>query len=226
MRVLLVEDEPGLASALRQGLAEAEYTVDLARDGAEGLAFAHAAAYDAIVLDVLLPRLDGLELCRRLRAAGLLTPILLLTARDTVADRVAGLDSGADDYLVKPFAFAELLARLRSLLRRGAARKEGVLRVADLVLDPATRLARRGDHPLDLTSREYRILETLMRRPGWVVSREAIIESVWGFDYPDSSNLVDVYIGRLRRKLAADQAAPPLIETVRGAGYRLGEGEP
>jgi two-component system response regulator MprA len=222
-RILVVEDEPGLARALREGLRESHYTVDVATDGEEALAFARVARYDAIVLDVLMPRLDGLQVCRRLRAAGATTPILMLTARDALEHKVAGLDSGADDYLVKPFAYAELLARLRALLRREASRKEGSLSVGNLTLDPATQRAQRGDRPLELTAREYRVLETLMRRPGHVVSREAIIDSVWGFDYPESSNLIDVYIGRLRRKLGGD-GAPPLIHTVRGAGYRLAEG--
>jgi two-component system response regulator MprA len=220
MRILVAEDEDRLGLVLAQGLSEAQYTVDLARDGEEALAFERAAIYDAIVLDVLLPRLDGLEVCRRLRARGTGTPILFLTARDTVKDRVVGLDSGGDDYLTKPFAFDELLARLRALLRRGAASKEGALRIADLTLDPATQLVRRGERPVELTGREYRILETLMRHPGWVLSRESIIESVWGYDYPDSANLVEIYIGRLRRKLDRD-GEPSLIQTVRGSGYRL-----
>jgi two-component system OmpR family response regulator len=221
-RVLVAEDELKLASTLEEGLAEAGYTVDLALDGEEALAFARAAAYDVLVLDVLLPGIDGLAICRRLRSAGLATPILLLTARDALEDKVDGLDSGADDYLTKPFAFPELLARLRALLRRGSARREGVLRAADLVLDPAARTVRWGDRPLELTRREYCLLETLLRRPGWIVSREAIVESVWGFDYPDSSNLIDVYVGRIRRKLCGS-GAPPIIETVRGLGYRLRE---
>jgi len=224
VRVLVVEDELKLGTALEEGLRHAQYIVDLALDGAEALQFARAAAYDVIVLDVLLPGLDGLEVCRRLRAAGARTPILMLTAKDTVADRIAGLDSGADDYLVKPFAFGELLARLRALLRREAARKEGILRLASLSLDPATQVVRWLDRPIELTPREFRILELFLRHPGWVIGRDALIESVWGFDFPDSSNLVEVYIGRLRRKLAA-HAVTAVIETVRGAGYRLREPE-
>ncbi|MCC7105901.1 MAG: response regulator transcription factor [Chloroflexi bacterium] len=223
-RLLVVEDEPRLGSSLEQGLAEAHYTVDLATDGEEALSFADTSEYDAVVLDLLLPRVDGLEVCRRLRARGFASPILLLTARDAVEDRVQGLDSGADDYLTKPFAFAELLARLRALLRRDSANKEPVLRVSRLTLDPASHIVRWGSADIDLTAREYRVLETLLRHPGWIVSRDAIIESVWGFDYPDSSNLVEVYVGRLRRKLA-EQGAPPLIQTVRGAGYRVQEVE-
>jgi DNA-binding response OmpR family regulator len=199
--------------------------VDLALNGQEALDFARTTRYDAIVLDVLLPKVDGLEVCRRLRADGLVTPILLLTARDAVRDRIAGLDSGADDYLTKPFSFGELLARLRALLRRDATRKEGVLRFGDLMLDPAARVVRWQERQLDLTAREYRILETLIRRPGWIVSREGIIESAWGFGFSDTSNLVEVYIRRLRRKLA-DSGAPPLIRTVRGVGYGLQEASP
>jgi DNA-binding response OmpR family regulator len=222
-RLLVVEDDLKLGGALEEGLSDARYVVDLALDGDEGLAFAQTSTYDAIVLDVLLPRVGGVEVCRRLRATGNTTPILMLTARDAIEDRVAGLDSGADDYLTKPFAFAELLARLRALLRRESARKEGVLRVGDLVLDPAARSVARDGRTIELTAREYCILETLVRRPGWVVSREMLIESVWGFDYPDASNLIEVYIARLRRKLSpADE--PRLIETVRGAGYRIGGG--
>jgi DNA-binding response OmpR family regulator len=220
VRVLLVEDEPKLAAALAEGLRRAQYTVDLVLDGDDALHFARAANYDAVVLDVLLPKVDGLAVCRRLRASGVRTPILMLTAKDAVHDRVAGLDSGADDYLVKPFAFEELLARLRALLRREAARKDGVLRLGDLTLDPSKLHVRCGERPIALTAREFRIVECFMRRPNWVVSREALIDSVWGFDYPDSSNLVEVYIGRLRRKLAAHDVSV-VLETVRGAGYRL-----
>ncbi len=219
-RVLVVEDELKLGSALESGLREAQYTVDLALDGEEALAFARTVAYDAIVLDVLLPKVDGLQVCQRLRAAGTRTPILLLTARDELADKVSGLDSGADDYLTKPFAFGELLARLRALLRRDSATRAPLLRFGDLTLDPAAQCVSRADRPIDLTAREYRLLETLLRRPGAIVTRETIIESVWGFDYPDSSNLVEVYIGRLRRKLAGP-GEPSLIQTIRGAGYRL-----
>lgn len=220
MRVLVVEDEPKLAGLVAEGLRRAEYTVDVALDGDEALDFARVTAYDAIVLDVMLPGVDGREVCRRLRQAGARTPIIMLTARDAIPDRIAGLDSGADDYLVKPFALGELLARLRALLRREATRKEPVLRAGDLSLDPATRTVRWRERPLELTPREYRLLELLIRRPGWVASREVIIESVWGFDFTDSSNLVEVYIRRLRRKLA-EEGAPPLIQTARGVGYRL-----
>jgi two-component system OmpR family response regulator len=219
-RVLVVEDELRLASILEETLTEAQYTVDVATDGDEALLFARAATYDAMVLDVLLPGLSGLDVCRRLRASGSITPILLLTARDAEEDKITGLDSGADDYLTKPFTFGELLARLRALLRRNASQKTGVLRVSELTLDPASRAVRWRDEPIDLTARDYAVLETLMRRPGWVVTRDAMIESVWGFDSSESSNLIEVYIRRLRRKLE-QHGAPPLIQTVRGVGYRL-----
>jgi two-component system, OmpR family, response regulator len=221
-RVLVVEDEAKLAAVLAERLGAAQYTVDLAQDGEEALAFTSTTGYDAIVLDLQLPRIDGLEVCRRLRATGRLTPILVLTARDTVRDKIVGLDSGADDYLTKPFALGELLARLRALLRRDSTQKDGLLRFLDLSLDPSTQIVRWGERAVDLTAREFRILATLLRYPGWVVSRELIIESVWGFGFSDSSNLVEVYIRRLRRKLA-NAGAPPLIGTVRGAGYRLQE---
>jgi len=219
MRILVVEDEPKLAAALDEGLREAQYTVDVAADGEEALDFVRTSTYDAMVLDIQLPRMDGLEVCRRVRQHGSLTPILLLTARDTLEDKVAGLDRGADDYLTKPFELAELLARLRALLRRNGGQKDGLLRVADLVLDPASQVVHRAERPIELTTREYKILETLLRRPGWVVTRDTIIESVWGFEFPDSSNLIEVYVGRLRRKLGE----PALIQTVRGSGYRLQE---
>jgi len=221
-RLLLVEDELKLGSTLEEGLERAQYTVDLALDGKEALDFARVGTYDAIVLDVMLPKLSGLDVCRRLRSDGVRTPILMLTARDAISDRIDGLDSGADDYLVKPFAFGELLARIRALLRRDATSKEATVRVSDLALEPAAQRVSWQGRPIDLTAREYRILETLMRRPGWIVSRDALIESVWGFDFTDTSNLVEVYIGRIRRKLE-EAGAPPLIQTVRGAGYRLRE---
>ena len=227
-RLLVVEDERRLGEALVEGLTRAQYTADLALDGEEALAFTTAAAYDAIILDVMLPKLDGFEVCRRLRADSVWTPILMLTARDDVRDRIAGLDSGADDYLVKPFAFGELLARVRALLRRDSAMKQGILKVSELTLEPAAQRVQWAGRQLDLTAREYRVLEALMRRPGWIVSRESLIESVWGFDFvdtSDTSNLVEVYVGRVRRKLA-EHGAPALIQTIRGAGYRLREPGP
>jgi DNA-binding response OmpR family regulator len=221
-RLLLVEDEIKLGSTLEEGLERAQYTVDLARDGEEALDFARVGTYDIIVLDVMLPGVSGLDVCRTLRSDGVRTPILMLTARDAVSDRIDGLDSGADDYLVKPFAFGELLARIRALLRRDAPSREPTVHVADLLLDPAAQRVTWQGRPIDLTAREYRMLETMMRRPGWIVSREALIESVWGFDFTDTSNLVEVYMGRIRRKLG-EVGAPSLIQTVRGAGYRLQE---
>lgn len=221
-RLLLVEDELKLGATLEEGLERAQYNVDLARDGEEALDFARVGIYDVIVLDVMLPKLSGFEVCEQLRNNGVRTPILMLTARDSVADRIKGLDTGADDYLVKPFAFGELLARIRSLLRRDAPTRDATMRVAELTLDPAAQRIDWQGKPIDLTAREYRILETLMRRPTWIMSREALIESVWGFDFTDTSNLVEVYIGRIRRKLS-EAGAPTLIQTVRGAGYRLRE---
>ena len=224
-RLLVVEDEVRLGEALVEGLTRAQYAADLALDGEQGLTYAQSTPYDAIILDVMLPKLDGFAVCQRLRDGGVWTPILMLTARDAVGDRIAGLDVGADDYLVKPFAFGELLARVRALLRRDSVAKEGVLRVSELTLEPAAQRVQWAGRPVDLTAREYRVLEALMRRPGWIVSRESLIESVWGFDFPDasdSSNLVEVYVGRVRRKLT-EHGAPALIQTIRGAGYRLRE---
>ncbi len=222
MRILLVEDEPAIAQFIRQGLTEANYTVDVVGDGSDALDYALATEYDAIVLDILLPRLDGLQILQALRARGKTTPILLLTARDTVEDRVRGLDHGADDYLVKPFAFAELLARVRALLRRPPLQANAILRVADLELDPARHEARRGAQRLDLSPREYQLLEFLMRHPDQVLTRTQIIEHLWDVDSYVESNVVDVYIGYLRRKI--DRAGNhPLIHTVRGVGYRMSE---
>jgi heavy metal response regulator len=221
VRVLLVEDEPGIVQFVRQGLTEAGYAVDVAADGQDGLDYARAAAYDAIVLDIMLPRLDGLRVLRALRREGNRAPVLLLTARDEVEDRVAGLDAGADDYLVKPFAFAELLARLRALLRRPPLQAETVLRVADLELDPARREVRRAGRRVELSPREFALLEYLMRHPGQVLTRTQLAEHVWNFDFYAESNVLDVYVGYLRRKIdrGFDQ---PLIQTARGVGYRLG----
>lgn len=222
MRVLVVEDEPGIANFVRQGLCEAGYAVDVAWDGQEGLAFALAANYDVLVLDIMLPRLDGLDLLRELRAQGDKTPTLMLTARDTVDDRVAGLDAGADDYLVKPFAFAELLARLRALLRRPPLQTDPILEIGDLALDTTTRQVRRAGRLIDLSPREFAVLEYLMRHPNQVLTRTQIGEHVWNFDFYNESNVVDVYIGYLRRKI--DKGSDlPLIHTVRGVGYRISD---
>ena len=220
MRVLVVEDESSIAQFVRQGLSEAGYAIDLAWDGQEGLDYALAAEYDAIVLDILLPKMDGLRLLQELRARGCKTPVLLLTARDTVEDRVAGLDSGADDYLVKPFAFPELLARLRAVLRRPPLQVEPILRAADLELDTARREVRRSGRLIELSAREFALLEYLLRHCNQVLTRTQIAEHVWNFDFYNESNVIDVYIGYLRRKI--DQGfEPSLLHTVRGVGYRL-----
>ncbi len=220
MRILVVEDEAGIANFIRQGLTEAGYAVDLAWNGREGLEFALAAEYDVLVLDIMLPGMDGLELLRELRGRGHKTPTLMLTARDTVDDRVAGLDAGADDYLVKPFAFPELLARVRALMRRPPLQTGTVLEVADLQMDTAKREVRRGDRLIELSPREYAVLEYLMRHPDQVLTRTQIGEHVWNFDFYNESNVVDVYIGYLRRKI--DKGEPlSLFHTVRGVGYRM-----
>jgi heavy metal response regulator len=224
MRILIVEDEPGIANFVRQGLSEAGYAVDVARDGEEGLAYALAADYDVLVLDIMLPIMDGLELLRELRHRGHKTPTLMLTARDTVDDRVDGLDAGADDYLVKPFAFPELLARVRALLRRPPLQMGTVLAVGDLEMDTASREVRRGDRLIELSPREYAVLEYLMRHPNQVLTRTQIGEHVWNFDFFHESNVVDVYIGYLRRKVDKGSDCP-LIHTVRGVGYRLSAGD-
>jgi DNA-binding response OmpR family regulator len=220
MRLLIVEDNPRLRHSIKLSLEESGYVVDAAADGVEGQEFAELTPYDAIVLDIMLPKRDGLEVCRNLRSQRLRTPILLLTARDAVEDRVKGLDSGADDYLVKPFSLDELLARLRALLRRDAPDKTGLLTAADLELDPATHTVRRGGKPLDLTSKEFSLLEYLLRNPNWLITREMAESHVWDYGEASASNLVDVYIRRLRRKVD-DPFDVKLIETVRGFGYRL-----
>jgi heavy metal response regulator len=220
MRILVVEDEPGIARFICQGLGEAGYAVDIATDGQEGLDYALAAPYDLLVLDILLPKMDGLRLLRELRERGVRTPVLLLTARDTVEDRVQGLDSGADDYLVKPFAFPELLARVRALLRRPPLQSNPVLRVGNLEMDTVRREVRRAGRRIDLSPREFSLLEYLMRHPNQVLTRTQIAEHIWNFDFYAESNVVDVYVGYLRRKI--DRGFDrPLIHTVRGVGYRL-----
>jgi two-component system OmpR family response regulator len=220
VRVLVVEDEPRMASLIQRGLVGEGLAADVAASGEDGLWLAESHDYDAIVLDVMLPGIDGFETCRRLRAAGVWAPVLMLTARDAVEDRVAGLDKGADDYLVKPFAFAELLARLRALARRGTEERPNVLQVGDLTLDPAARLVRRGDEEIRLSAKEFSLLETFMRRPGEVLSRLHLLEHAWDFAYENRSNVVDVYIRHLRRKID-EPFGRRSLETVRGAGYRL-----
>jgi len=222
MRVLVIEDEPGIAQFIRQGLREAGYAVDVAYDGEEGLDYVYVAEYDVLVLDILLPKLDGLDVLHALRARGVKTPVLLLTAKDTVEDRVRGLDSGADDYLVKPFAFPELVARLRALLRRPPLQIDPVLHLGDLAMDTARREVRRGGRLIELSPREFTLLEYFMRHPRHVLTRTQLAEHVWNFDFFNDSNVVDVYIGYLRRKI--DRGSDrPLLQTVRGVGYRLSD---
>lgn len=222
MRVLIVEDEAKMAGLLKRGLEEEGYAVDAAGDGREALWLATENPYDAIVLDVMLPDMDGFEVCRRLRDAERWSPMLMLTARDAVRDRVEGLDAGADDYLTKPFSFAELLARLRALVRRGTAERPPVLAAGNLTLDPATRRVARGDAAIELTAKEFALLEFLLRHPGEVLSRTRLIEHVWDFAYEGDSNVVDVYVRYLREKVDRPFGTDS-IETVRGAGYRLRE---
>ncbi len=219
-RVLVVEDSVKMAAVLRRGLEEEGYAVDVAGTGLDAVWMATENPNDAIVLDVMLPDIDGFEVCRRIREGGSWAPVLMLTARDAVEDRVEGLDVGADDYLTKPFAFRELTARLRALVRRGPGERPTVLRVGDLVLDPATRQVRRGEMRLDLTAKEFSLLEYLMRHPDEVLSRMDLIEHVWDFAYDGGSNVVDVYIKYLREKIDRPFGVRS-IQTVRGAGYRL-----
>ena len=220
MRVLVVEDEVKLASLVRKGLREEGLLADVAIRGEDALWMAGATPYDVIVLDVMLPGLDGFQTCRRLRDEGVRTPILMLTARDAVEDRIEGLDTGADDYLVKPFDFGELLARLRALVRRGPADRGTELRVGDLVLDPAARRVRRGDAEIPLSTKEFQLLEVFMRHPGEVLSRLALLEGAWDSAYENRSNVIDVYVRYLRDKIDRPFGVATL-ETVRGAGYRL-----
>jgi two-component system OmpR family response regulator len=220
MRILVVEDELKMAGLLRRGLHEEGHAVDLAPTGHDALWMARAVEYDAIVLDLMLPGLDGVEVCRRLREGAVWSPVLMLTARDAVEDRVAGLDAGADDYLPKPFSFAELLARLRALARRGATERPATLEVDDLRLDPATRQAWRGAAEVHLSAKEFALLEAFMRRPGQVLSRLDLLEHAWDYAYENRSNVVDVYVRYLREKIDRPFGRASL-ETVRGAGYRL-----
>jgi two-component system response regulator MprA len=222
MNVLIVDDEPAVRESLERALRLEGYEVELAADGEEALIAAAEHHPDAIILDVLMPRLDGITACRRLRATGDRTPILVLTARDAISDRVAGLDAGADDYLVKPFALEELLARLRALLRRAVDGADGVLSFSDLELDPATRDVRRGERLFELTRTEFLLLELFLLNPRQVLPRSLIFERVWGYDFGPTSNTLEVYVGYLRRKLEAD-GEPRLLHTVRGVGYVLRE---
>jgi two-component system OmpR family response regulator len=224
VRALVVEDEVKMASLIRRGLVEEGYSADVARTGEDALWMARATPYDAIVLDVMLPGRDGIAVCRELRQSGVWSPILLLTARDGVEDKVTGLDSGADDYLTKPFSFAELLARLRALTRRGLSERPSVLEVGSLRLDPATRRAWRGDVEIELSAKEFSLLETFMRRAGDVLSRLDLLEHAWDYGYENRSNVVDVYVRYLRDKIDRPFGLES-IETVRGVGYRLSNDE-
>ena len=222
MRVLVVEDDPAISHFVVRGLREENYRVDLAEDGATAEQMAADELYDAIILDILLPGLDGLSLCRRLRRDGVDAPVLMLTARDAVPDRILGLDAGADDYLVKPFAFDELLARLRALTRRGRTRQlDASLSYGPLVLSSTTHVITAAGQPLELSATEYRLLEHLLRHAEAIVSRDQLAEHVWGGDFDPFSNVADVYIGYLRRKLRAAGLDEPLIHTIRGMGYML-----
>ncbi len=222
MRILIVEDEAGVAGFIEQGLTEVGYAVDVARDGADGLEYALAFEYDAVVLDIMLPKMNGLDMLREMRGRRVKSPVLLLTARDGVDDRVHGLDLGADDYLIKPFAFPELLARVRALLRRPPLQSGNLLRMNDLEMNVARREVRRAGRTIELSPREFSLLELLLRHPNQVLTRTQIVEHVWNFDFYTDTNVVDVYIGYLRRKMDRDFAFP-LIQTVRGVGYRLSE---
>jgi two-component system, OmpR family, response regulator len=220
VRILLVEDEVKMARALRRGFEQEGHAVDSVADGEEALGRGTTEDYDAIVLDVSLPGRDGFSVCRELRSAGRWAPILMLTARDGVEDRIRGLDAGADDYLVKPFAFGELLARLRALVRRGVAERPTILQADDVSLDPAAHTVTRADTPIDLSAREFALLEFLLQHRGEVVSRERILEHVWDVNFDGFSNVVDVYVGYLRKKLELPFGRP-LIRTVRGVGYGI-----
>jgi len=222
MRVLVVEDEKKMAGLLERGLKEEGHAVDVADRGEDALWMAKAVPYDAIVLDVMLPGLDGFATCRRLRDDDVWSPVLLLTARDGVDDRVEGLDTGADDYLVKPFSFSELLARLRALTRRAPLERPVVLQVGDLRLDPAAHRAWRGDDELELSAKEFALLQLFMTRPGQTLSRLQLLEGAWDMAFESRSNIVDVYVGYLRQKIDKPYGRTSL-ETVRGVGYRLGE---
>ncbi|GAA2759681.1 response regulator [Actinopolymorpha rutila] len=226
MRILVVDDDQGVRDSLRRSLVFNGYDVDLAENGEQALRRVAASSPDAVVLDVMMPRLDGIATCRALRATGNDVPVLVLTARDAVADRVAGLDAGADDYLSKPFALEELLARLRALMRRSTPGADSsVLSYADLTLDPATREVRRADREISLTRTEFSLLELFLRHPRQVLERSQILEEVWGFDFPTSANSLEVYVGYLRRKTEADDESR-LLHTVRGVGYVLRDTPP
>ncbi|HPH78775.1 MAG TPA: response regulator transcription factor [bacterium] len=223
MKILIVEDEKRITSFIRKGLQYEGYTVDVAYEGETGLEKAKDENIDLIILDIMLPKKDGITLCRELRELGVSTPVIMLTAKDSIDDKVKGLDAGADDYLIKPFAFKELLARIRSLLRRGDATKQVILQVSDLVLDPSSREVRRGDKNIELSKKEYSLLEYLMRNKNQVLTRTMIAEHVWDYDFDSFTNTIDVYIRYLRKKVD-DGFNIKLIRTIRGIGYKITEG--
>jgi DNA-binding response OmpR family regulator len=220
MRILVVDDDRRLCGIIKRGLLEESYAVDVAHDGDDGQDLAEVNSYDLIILDVMMPKKDGVEVCKELRLRKVNTPILMLTAKDAVEDRVRGLDAGADDYLIKPFAFSELLARIRALLRREGPSRSPWLQVGDLVLNTLTREVRRGQRIIELTNKEYIILEYFMRHPNRVITRAMLEEHAWDSEFDSFSNLIDVYIRRLRRKIDKGAEESP-IQTIRGAGYRL-----
>jgi heavy metal response regulator len=220
MRILVVEDEKKVASFIKKGLEEEGYAVDVANDGAEGLALALECVHNLIILDIRLPKMDGLQVLQALRQARVATPVLLLTVRATIEEKVLGLDAGADDYLTKPFAFQELVARVRALLRRRTEAEPTVLQVGDLVLDPARRTVARGGAKIELTPREFTLLDYFMRNPGRVLTRTMIAERVWDYSFDTSTNVIDVYVNYLRKKIDTDRE-PKLLHTVRGVGYVL-----
>jgi heavy metal response regulator len=220
MTILVVEDEAKITRFIKKGLEMEHYTIDVAYDGKEALEKAEVNNYDLIVLDIMLPKIDGVEVCRQLREKKIDTPIIMLTAKDTVEDRIKGLDAGADDYLTKPFAFGELIARIRALLRREKTVKTTRLQVSDLILDPATHEVYRGNKEIPLSSKEYRLLDYMMRRPGHVCTRTMIGEHIWGYNFTDDSNVIDVYISYLRRKID-NGFKNKLIHTVRDVGYKI-----
>ena len=220
MRILIVEDDSDLAQFIRKGLQEEGYAIDQATNGEDGFLFAITYSYDLLILDVMLPQLDGMELCRRLRAKGHTTPMLFLSARDSIQDKVTGFDNGADDYLTKPFAFAELLARIRALIRRVGPHMLRRLKAADLEIDPSSRQVWRAGNEITLTNKEYSLLEYLIRNKNRVLTRTAIIEHVWDINYNPMTNIVDAHVRALRSKMDRD-FSPPLIKSVRGAGYML-----
>ncbi len=221
MQILIIEDETKIAHILRQGLMEDSYSVDLAKDGEEGWEKVMINSYDLIIMDIMLPKMDGFTLCKKIREKNIHTPILMLTARDAIEDKIEGLDAGADDYVTKPFSFTEISARIRALLRRGNKTEPVILQLADLVLNPATKEVKRNNRNLNLTAREYALLEYFMRNPNTVLSKTRLLEHVWDYQYEGLSNIVETYIKYLRQKLKTDKSSHELIHTVRGLGYIL-----